>query len=547
MKTFDWIVMAVTLAFIVLYGLWRSRETDTVDKYLRGNREMPWYAMALSIMATQASAITFISTTGQAYVDGMRFAQFYFGLPIAMILICMFVVPFFYRANVYTAYEYLEQRFDAKTRALVAIIFLIQRGLAVGLVLYAPAIVLSVILDLPDTYTSWLMGVVVITYTTIGGIRAITWTDVQQMIIMMFGLVSSCIVAVWMMPANVHLMDAVKLAGAAGRLNALVTDFNPNDRYNLWSGLIGGMFLFLAYFGCDQSQVQRYLTGKNLVQGRLSLLFNAMAKIPMQFFILFTGCMVFVFYIFEPAPLLFHQKELATISASAPVRAEFDAASAARKEAAYRLIGGEANAQADFRAAQDRITVARAEASKLAHNVNDTNYVFLSFVTKYLPPGLAGLILAAIFGAAMSASSAEINSLATVSVIDLYKRFAVREGSDRHYLNASRALTVFWGAYAVITSQFARNMGSLIEAVNTLGSLFYGSMLGVFTLAFFFPRVSGTPAFIGVIVGEAAIIYCYQYTTISYLWFNVIGSVVVVATGVLLSAFTTRAAETQAT
>ena len=342
-----------------------------------------------------------------------------------------------------------------------------------------------------------------------------------------------------MMPADVHLMDAVKLAGAAGRLNALVTEFNPNDRYNLWSGLIGGMFLFLAYFGCDQSQVQRYLTGKNMAQSRISLLFNAMAKIPMQFFILFTGCMVFVFYIFEPAPLLFHQKELATIEVSAPVRAEFTSANAARKEAAIRLISGDApgeqQAQADFRAAQNRITAARAEASKLAHNVNDTNYVFLSFVTKYLPPGLAGLILAAIFGAAMSASSAEINSLATVSVIDLYKRFAKRDGSDHHYLNASRAFTVFWGAYAVITSQFARNLGSLIEAVNTLGSLFYGSMLGVFTLAFFFPRVKGTAAFAGVLVGEAAILGCYQYTGISYLWFNVIGSLVVVATGVVLS------------
>jgi len=536
MKTFDWIVMCATLAFIVLYGLWRSRETDTVDKYLRGNREMPWYAMALSIMATQASAITFISTTGQAYVEGMRFAQFYFGLPVAMILICMFVVPFFYRANVYTAYEYLERRFDAKTRALVSIIFLIQRGLGTGLILYAPAIVLTVTLGLPDTATTWIMGLIVITYTTLGGIRAITWTDVQQMIIMMFGLISSCVAAVWMMPANVHLMDAVKLAGAAGRLNALVTHFDPNDRYNMWSGLIGGMFLFLAYFGCDQSQVQRYLTGKNMAQGRISLLFNAMAKIPMQFFILFTGTMVFVFFIFEPAPLLFHKTELATIAADAPVRAEYESAIVARKEAALRLMKDDA-AQGEFRAAQERVTAARTQASKLAHNVNDTNFIFLNFVTKYLPPGLAGLILAAIFGAAMSASSAEINSLATVSVIDLYKRFAKRDGTDRQYLNASRAFTVFWGAYAVVTSQFARNMGSLIEAVNTLGSLFYGSMLGVFVLAFFFPKVSGTPAFIGVLAGEAAILSCYRFTGISYLWFNVIGAFVVIATGVLLAAF----------
>jgi SSS family transporter len=281
-----------------------------VDKYLRAGREMPWYAMALSIMATQASAITFISTTGQAYVDGMRFVQFYLGLPLAMILISAVAVPFFYRANVYTAYEYLEQRFDAKTRALVSVVFLIQRGLAVGVALYAPAIVLTVILGWPDHWTTLAMGSIVVLYTTMGGIRAVTWTDFQQMLVMMAGMVMSIAAAVWMLPAEVGFGDAVTLAGASGRLNALVTSFDLNDRYNVWSGLIGGMFLALAYFGCDQSQVQRYLTGKSLAQSRLSLLFNAVAKIPMQFFILFTGAMVYVFYVFTPVPILFHPEEL---------------------------------------------------------------------------------------------------------------------------------------------------------------------------------------------------------------------------------------------
>jgi Na+/proline symporter len=389
------------------------------------------------------------------------------------------------------------------------------------------------------------MGLIVVTYTTVGGIRAVTWTDVQQMLIMMFGLAACCTSAVLLMPHDVSLLDAVKLAGAAGRLNALVTTFDPNDRYNMWSGLIGGMFLALAYFGCDQSQVQRYLTGRNMAQSRISLLFNAMAKIPMQFFILFTGTMVFVFYIFEPSPVLFHSKELATIAADAPVRAEYEQATAMRKAAALRLIK-DGSGQEDFRSAQTAINTARAKASKMAHNVNDTNFIFLSFVTRYLPAGLAGLILAAIFGAAMSASSAEINSLATVTVIDLYKRFAVRAGTDHHYLNASRLFTVFWGIYAVVSSQFAKNLGSLIEAVNILGSLFYGGMLGVFALAFFFPRVGGTAAFTGVLVGEAAIFYCQFNTNISFLWFNVIGSLIVIGTGLVLSFFM-PARETPAT
>jgi SSS family transporter len=314
----DWLVLCGSLAFIVLYGLWRGRRSGSVSQYLLAGKTMPWYAMALAIMATQASAVTFISTTGQSYVDGMRFVQFYFGLPLAMVILSATAVPIFHRANVYTAYEYLEQRFDAKTRALVSVIFLIQRGLALGITLYAPAVVLTVILGWPDRVTTLVMGVVALLYTTLGGVKAVTWTDFQQMLVMTAGLVAALVSAVLLLPGGVSFLDAVTLAGAAGRLNAVTLNLDWNDRYNLWSGLIGGMFLALSYFGCDQSQVQRYLTGRSIAQSRLSLLFNGMAKVPMQFFILFTGAMVFVFFVFERPPLLFQPVDLARFERGAP-------------------------------------------------------------------------------------------------------------------------------------------------------------------------------------------------------------------------------------
>lgn len=535
MRPLDWLVLVATLAFIILYGLWRSRQTTTTQQYLLAGRAMPWYAMALSIMATQASAITFISTTGQAYVDGMRFVQFYFGLPIAMILISAFVVPVFHRAKVYTAYEYLEQRFDPKTRALTSVVFLLQRGLAVGISLYAPAIVLTVIFGWPDDYTIAIMGLVIVTYTTVGGIQAITWTDFQQMLIMFCSLILAFGIAVSMLPADLPLTSALKLAGAAGRLNAVVTSFDWNDRYNIYNGLIGGMFLALAYFGCDQSQVQRYLTGRSIAHSRISLLFNAIAKIPMQFFILFVGAVVFVFFTFEKPPITFHRQEAAKLEQSVEygqVRAKYDQAFERRRETARAYLDGRGPAE-DYRKAQAEFEKLRHEATP---GVNDTNYIFLSFVTRYLPQGVVGLIMAVILAAAMCTSSAEINSLATVSVIDIYGRFLRPGKSDYHYLNASRVATVFWGLYAVITARFARSLGSLIEAVNMLGSLFYGGLLGVFVLAFFFPRVRGTHAFIGVLAGEAAIFSAFFFTKISFLWFNVIGCAVVVLTGLVLSA-----------
>jgi Na+/proline symporter len=552
MTALDWLVMVCALGGVISFGLYRSRGSKSTAKYLLADRSMPWYAMALSIMATQASAITFISTTGQSYVDGMRFVQFYFGLPLAMIAICAFAVPKYRGTGVYTAYEYLERRFDVKTRTLVSGVFLVQRGLGVGVALSAPSVVLTAILGWPDQWTALGVGCIVIAYTVFGGIEAITWADFLQMGIMMFGLLAAFAAAILLLPSHVHFGDAVAVAGAAGRLNPAVWTFDLNDRYNVWSGLLGGSFLALAYFGCDQSQVQRYLTGKNVTQSRLSLLFNAVAKVPMQFFILFIGAMVFAFYTFEKPPLLFNQVALhqaERTSGFGAVSAAYDRAFAERKDAANALVEARRAAQPDgqqaaaarFQAAEKNMESARKQASVLAANggapVIDTNYIFLTFVTKYLPAGLVGLLLAAIFGAAMSVISAEVNSLATVSIIDIYSRHVKRDGTDRHYLNASRWGTAFWGLYAVVTAQFAKNLGSLVEAVNMLGSLFYGGLLGVFTLAFLFPRVKATGAFLGVLAGEAAIFAAWGFTKISFLWYNVIGAVVVVLTGVIVSAF----------
>ncbi len=539
MRPLDWWVLGASLAGVVLYGVWRSRGSRTTHQYLLADRTMPWYAMALSIMATQASAITFISTTGQSYVDGMRFVQMYLGLPLAMILISAFAVPRFHASGVFTAYEYLEKRFDAKTRALASIIFLLSRGLAVGVALSAPAVVLTVIIGLPSQWTTLIMGALVVAYTASGGIAAVTWTEFVQMLVMTAGILAALLTVIFLLPAEVGLREALAVAGAAGKLNAAVWRFDWNDQYNIWSGVIGGMFLALSYFGCDQSQVQRYLTGKSVAQSRLGLLFNGVAKIPMQFFILFTGAMVFVFYVHTQPPLVFHPQAMKALERQAgfsQLKHEYDAAFAQRKAAAQRLD------LSAFREAHGRVDEIRGRALALAgqamgqERVNDTNYVFLWFVVHHIPAGVVGLIMAAIFAAAMSTISAEINSLATVTMVDIYRRFLRREERDGHYLASSRWLTLFWGVYAIVTALYAQNLGSLVEAVNRLGSLFYGTLLGVFILAFFFPRVKGTPAFMAMILGEAAVIAVWRSTDLAFLWLNAIGCIAVVASGCLLSA-----------
>ena len=533
MRPLDWIVLAFSLIFIIGYGLWRSRGSNTVDKFLLAGKTMPWYAMALSIMATQASAITFISSTSLAYVDGMRFVQSYFGLPVAMVILAMTAVPIFHRSGVYTAYEYLERRFDAKTRVLVSVIFLVSRGLAAGVALSAPAVVLTVLLGWPALWTTTMMGTLVMFYTVFGGITAVTWTDFQQMLIMFAGVFVALIAAVMMLPGNTSFTDALSIAGAAGRLNPVVLTFDPKDRFNIWTGLFGGMFLALAYFGTDQSQVQRYLTGKSVAQSKLSLLFNAVAKLPMQFFILLTGALVFVFYTFEKPPVNFDPSAMRRLEASAQyqdVQTRFDAAHEARRAAAMRYLETKSVSELDaYKAANLDLEQVRKSAG-----VSDTNYIFLTFVTKYLPAGVVGLLMAAIFAAAMSTISAEVNSLATVSVIDIYKRHIRREATDTHYLRASRAFTAFWCLYAIVTAQLADDLGALIVTVNELGSYFYGGLLGIFALAFYFPRVGANAAFIAVLTGEAAIFALSRYTD-AFLWYNVVGALVVVLTGLALS------------
>jgi Na+/proline symporter len=523
MTTLDWIVMIATMIAIPGFGLWRGRGGKTTSHYLLAGKTMPWYAMGLSIMATQASAITFIATPGQAYVDGMRFVQFYFGLPIAMVLLAMTAVPIFHRAGVYTAYEYLERRFDAKTRALAGIVFLISRGMAVGLALYAPAIVMSVIFGWPDRLTTLIIGIVCVFYTTMGGIPAVTWTDVLQMTIIFAGLILALITVISLMPHGVSFTDAVYLAGAVGKLNAVDTKLDWDNRYNLWSGLLGSTFLMLGYFGCDQSQVQRYLTGKSVAQSKLSIMFNAVAKVPMQFFILFVGAMVFVFYLFAQPPMLFQQTAMKTIAkqpAYTSVQSKYDDAWSKRERAARALNVARQrddkaalNASiADFRTAQREIETARQTGIQLyeksAHEsgFNDTNYIFLTFVTRYFPAGVIGLVIAVIMNAAMSSSSGELNSLAAVSVMDLYRRLFRPDETDRHYLIVSRICTAIWGTWAVLFAQYAKNLGSLVEAINQVGSYFYPVLLGVFILAFFFPRVRGSAAFWAMLTGEAVIV-----------------------------------------
>jgi Na+/proline symporter len=550
MKPLDWIVLFGWLTFIVAYGVYRGRGSNTIDSYLLGGRSMPWYAMGLSIMATQASAITFISTTAQAYVDGMRFVQFYFGLPVAMVILSATAVPIFHRAKVYTAYEYLEQRFDVKTRALVSIIFLIQRGLAAGLSLYAPAVLLSVVLKWPDYMTTTLMGALIVIYTTTGGIKAVTWADVQQMMMIFTALIFAMFMAFYLMPKGIGVFDALHLAGAAGRLNAVDFHFDLGNRYNAWSGLIGGSFLALSYFGCDQSQVQRYLTGSSIAQSRLSLLLNAVAKVPMQAFILLIGAMVFVLFLFVKPPAIFQPVEAQRVQHTvgwSRIQKRYDAAFERRRQAAFHLAevrhapGRYASALQAFRDSDHQFEGARKQALGAVATLdgdkgfNDTNYIFLTYITKFLPVGVVGLLIAVIFSAAMSSSSGEINSLATVSVIDIYRRYIKPQASEMHYVWASRLFTVFWACYAVAFANSTRSFGALIEAVNQVGSLFYGGMLGVFALAFFFKRVGGTAAFYGVIAGEGAIFATYSLTDISYLWFNVIGCVAVIAVALILN------------
>jgi SSS family transporter len=551
----DWIVLIVAMVSIVAYGVWKGRGQRDLQGYLLSSRNMRWYTIALSIMATQASAITFLSTPGQAYTDGMRFLQVYLGLPIAMVILSVTAVPIFHRLKVYTAYEYLESRFDLKTRSLAALLFLIQRGLAAGLTIYAPALILSVILDWNITAMNVAVGVMVIIYTTFGGTKAVSWTQFHQMLIIMSGMFIAFGMAIFLLPEGVGLLDATRVAGTLGRLNAIDYTFDLSNRYNFWSGILGGCFLALSYFGTDQSQVQRYLTGSSVGQSRMGLLFNGLVKVPMQFFILFLGAMVFAFYQFVAPPVFFNPEEVEKIRSSP--HAEAFASLEASYESAFdtKLVrvndyieahdGGDtteiASARAALLAADDAAAGVRADAIALMQendpeiDPSDTNYVFLTFVVTYLPAGIVGLLIAAILFASMSSTSSELNALASTTVVDIYRRLLNREASDHHYVVASKLTTAFWGVFAILFAEYASRLGSLVEAVNILGSLFYGTILGIFLLAFYTKRISGTAVFAAAVVAEVAVVWCFVATDISFLWYNVIGCVLVWLFGLAFS------------
>jgi SSS family transporter len=550
----DWAVLFAYVCGIVAFGVWVGRRTRNVSDFFLAGREMRWWAAGLSVMATQISAITFVGTTGQAYTSGMGFIAFYFGLPFAMVVLSLTLVPFFYRSGVYTAYQYLERRFDSRTRTLTSVLFLLSRGLSVGVTLYAPSIVLSVIFGWSETATIAAMAGATIVYVVYGGNRSVIWTDVAQMALVWFGIFTCVGVAVAQLPAGVGLRDALALAQSTGRLETMDTSLDPTRPFTLWSGLIGGTFLAMSYFGCDQSQVQRYLSGRTLTESRLSLLFNAFLKVPMQFLILLTGVLVFVFFHFHPAPLLWNRAELAKVEAQADparlaqARAEVEAATRARREAAEAFAAAR-HAGGDVAAARERYVAAerRLEAQQVAvrrfaaqaigqrEPVNDVNYIFPSYIVDRLRGGLAGLILAVIFAAAMSALAGELNSLATTTVVDLYSRF-VRVGAGRD-LRASRLFTVFWGLFAALVATQAGQLGSAIVVVNKFGSYFYGSILGVFGLAVLTPRATARGAFYGLFAGMTAVFLVSWLTPVAFLWYNVVGAVTVFATGLLITAF----------
>ena len=549
MSTLDWTVLLVYLIGIVVFGYWVGRNNRKLDDFFLAGREMPWWAVGLSVMATQISAITFIGTTGQGYGDGMRFLVVYFALPFAMVILCVTLVPFYYRARVFTAYEYLEQRFDLKTRTLTSLLFLLQRGMAVGVTLYAPSLVLSTILGLSEAATILLMGVSTILYVLKGGNRSVIWTDVVQMGLIWVGIFACFFVAIGNLPDNVSFRDALSIAQTAGRFNAISVDTSLSAPYTLWSGIIGGTFLMLAYFGCDQSQVQRYLSGSSLTESRLSLLFNAFLKVPMQFIILLTGILVFVFFHFQAPPALFNsvaRAEFAKVESpeKAIAEAHYAAAFEQRRDAAYRFTGtrntGDPTGADRYLAAQKEFVDARAEVTSVykhatgTSDYNDTNYIFLHYILTQLPHGLLGLIIAVIFAAAMSTLSGEFNSLATATMIDFVRRFR-GPGTDERDLFLSRVFTAFWGGFACLIALQAGRLGSAIEVVNKFGSYFYGSILGVFMLAVLTKRANGTGASFGLFAGMAAVGIVATTTTVHFLWWNLVGAMTVFVVGYVIS------------
>lgn len=556
MHWIDWTIILAYLTWIVWTGLRLSRDTEKLEGYFLANRSLPWWAVGLSVMATQLSAITMVGTTGQGFVGGLTFIQVYFGLPIAMVILSVTLVPFFHRAKVYTAYEYLERRFDAKTRLFTASLFLLSRAMACGVVIAAPSVILSVIFGWNLTLTIMAFGIPTIFYTMKGGVQAVTWADVKQMGVIVGGLVAAVVALIMGLPDNVSVGAALHTAGAVGKMEAIDFTFDTSNQYTFWSGLIGGLFLQLSYFGTDQSQVQRYLTAKSVNAARHSLLMSAFWKIPLQVLVLMVGVLMFAYFLFTPSPMLFKNTHVAAVQASprageyAALEQEFTQAQADRKAAAEAMAASledgtpeeaAAAARAAFVSSDQAVRDVRTRAKKLVveatpdSSYNDTNYIFPTFVTQHLPIGLIGIIIAAIFAAAMSTIAAELNSLATASVIDIYKRHLNKTADDTHYVAVSKWATLFWGLFACVVATFAANVGSLIEAVNKFGSYFYGSILGVFILALLVKRANGNSAFFALIAGMGSVAYVARFTDVAWLWQNVVGAVVVTVVGILLS------------
>jgi SSS family solute:Na+ symporter len=548
MSYLDWTVLAITLLAIVGYGVYKSRGTKSMQAYLLGNQSLPWYTVCLSVMATQASAITFLSAPGLAYTSGMSFVQFYFGLPLAMIVLCITFVPIFHRLKVYTAYEYLEKRFDLNTRALTAFLFLIQRGLSTGITIYAPSIILSTILNINTVYTTLFIGGLVVFYTVYGGTKAVSYTQLLQMTIIFCGLFVAGILVVHLLPEKVGFVKAISIAGKMGRTNAIDFGFDWKNQYTVWSGLIGGFFLQLSYFGTDQSQVGRYLTGASVSQSRLGLLMNGLVKIPMQFLILLIGVLVFTFYQYNKAPLFFNSYELNKLEKS-PYQAELNKIKAAhnqifeRKKLAVIKLEGALTANNEREINAQRIVVKEADEQNknlrkeltqlmvkndAEASTNDNNYIFLSFVTQYLPQGLIGLLIAIIFLASMGSTASALNSLASTSVIDIYKRLINKDANDKQYVAASRWATFIWGAVCILMALYTSKIGNLLEAVNILGSFIYGTILGIFVVAFYLKNIGGKAVFFAAILTEIVICICGFKEAFAYLWLNVLGCILVV-------------------
>lgn len=551
MAVIDWVVLIGSLLFITIYGIYKTRKQENTESYLRGNNSIPWYMVGFSIMATQASAITFLSAPGQAFTDGLRFVQFYFGLPLAMIILCITVIPIYHKLKIYTAYEYLEGRFDLKTRSLAAFLFLIQRGLAAGLTIYAPAIILSTLLGWNIYFTNLFIGLFVIAYTVSGGTKAVSITQQWQMGIILTGMLMAGLYIVYMLPADVTFGSATALAGKLGKLNAIDFTFDMNNRYNIWSGLIGGLFLQLSYFGTDQSQVSRYISGKSISEIRLGLLMNAIVKIPMQFIILFMGVLLYVFYLFNQQPVFFNTVAVNQTKNSAyanefnQVEMQHEWVQAEKTKAAKNLINADEPTQRalanDILQLEQQQKLLKKEAVQIikqanpAADGNDTNYIFLTYVLKFFPAGLLGLLIAVMFAASMSSTSSELNALAGTFIIDVYKRTLNKKASDKHYLHAAKIATFCWGLFAIGVAMFANKLGSLIEAVNQLGSLFYGTILGIFITGFYIKYIKGSAVFYAALATQTIIFLLNMYSNIGFLWYNLIGCALVVTFGFVIT------------